>query len=168
MTFKAEILNVQNEVSFAELNNKKVTNRFFEFSRSKIFFNTPQKNEKLFLEPPSPVHSTSTFKDGIKYTFDKVYDDNDKKIFQITVGNHSYTSPIRISPYNRVKCNFIHKRYFIQKNKDELYKIIFAAIIGAIISAISTIRGYDKGYDRGYENGMRYGIKSTQDTTQLP
>ncbi|MEO5991797.1 MAG: hypothetical protein ABIP68_09195, partial [Ferruginibacter sp.] len=93
-------------------------NREFEFSRSKIFFTDDQSLQKLTLEPPSEKHSTESFRNGMKYKLDKVYNEYDIRIFQITVGNNNFTSPITLTWFNKIKCNLIHNRYFIQRKKD--------------------------------------------------
>jgi hypothetical protein len=152
--FKGRILNVARP-PLALLEFNKPIDDVFVFSRSRIFFNDQQMQQHLILEPPSPIHSTTSFRNGIKYSFDKIYNDYDKKVFQITVGTHSYSSPIKLNWINKIKCNILHNRYFIQRNKDELYKIIFAAVVGGFISFFVATYSYEKGYKKGFSNGLK-------------
>jgi hypothetical protein len=131
--FKAEILKVSRPpLELPEFN--KPIDKVFEFSKHRIFFTQKQKEEHLILEPGSDRYATSDFKHGMKYTFDKVYDENDKLRFQITVGNHDYSSFIRLSYYDKIICNFIHNRYWLLNEKQ--WFVTFLLSLAAIIISI--------------------------------
>jgi hypothetical protein len=136
--FKAEILQVHDNTPVIGLEilntNRKRISRIFEFSKNRIFFTDEQKSVPLSLEPPSTVHSTSSFKDGMRYKFDKVYDDKDKRRFQISVGNTPYSSYLKIDRRNRIICNIIHNRYWLLNERQ--WFITFLLSLAAIVISI--------------------------------
>jgi hypothetical protein len=158
--FKAAILNVNRPPLELPDFNEPIDN-VFEFSKNRIHFNKSQRDKHLILEPSSTRHATSKFKDGIKYSFDKVYDNNDNLRFQITVGNNNYSSFIKLGWWDKIICNCIHGRYII--TREWLAKTFIATIIGFLFALIgSTI-----GYRQGYQNGLKEGKFQSQDTSLL-
>ena len=163
MRFKAKIISIgEGHLSLSERDN--VMDREFYFSRTKIIFPSHKRNRHYFIT--GCANNAGALSHGIKYVFDKTYnEDTEKTSFSIKLESHQGCgSDLQIDTWNRIKCNWIHKRYWIINNKEELYKIVFAAVVGAIISALAAISGYDKGYDQGYENGLKRGMQQLQDT----
>lgn len=137
--FKADILSVSRPPLTLQEFNKPI-DITFEFSKNRIFFTQAQRKMNLILEPRSDRYATSDFKHGMKYTFDKVYDENDKLRFQINVGNRNYSSFIKLSWHDRIICNMIHGRYII--TREWLYKTVIVAAIGFLFGVIGIIIGY--------------------------
>ncbi len=112
----------------------------YTFSRSKIFVDEKQLEAKPALHP----FGNYVLKNQDRYTFDKVFDDNDNLRFQIKFENE-YCAYLVINRKNKIICNIIHHRYFIDRNKEKLYEILIAAAIGFLFSLI----GYKKGFTDG-------------------
>ena len=159
--FKAEIISISRPpLQLPEFN--KPIDKTFVFSRNRIFFTQEQKEMHLRLEPPSDKHATSDFKHGMKYTFDKAYDNNDNLRFQISVGNNNYSSYLRIDWWNKFLCNVIHERYII--SRDWFYRTLVTAAIGFLFAIIGNMIGYRQ----GYQSGLKEGKAQTQDTIPRP
>ncbi len=141
--FKAKISKVKHAPIIGVTNffdpNRNDVSTLFEFSKNRIFFTDKQIAGKLTLETSSQ-YATSTFENGMKYTFDKVYNEHDKKIFQITVGNQGFSSPLQINWYNKILCNCVHGRYLI--NQEWFYKTLVTAAIGFLFAIIGIVIGY--------------------------
>ncbi len=141
--FKARISkvkqsNVTGWSNFTDPNRKEI-DTLFEFSKNRIFFTESQQNKGLTLETSSK-YATSNFENGMKYSFGKAYNDDDKKIFQITVGNHGFSSQLNINWWNKIICNCIHGRYII--NKEWFYRTLVTAAIGFLFATIGILIGY--------------------------
>ena len=119
MNFKASLLNC---VTFITDNNfSGDCDKPFVFSKNKIHFYTKHTKGEYYLSTPPACN----FTDKSNYVLELVYDKNDKKRFLVTLnGDNKCKSFLKVNSYNRVKLNFIHKRYLIQKEPLAFYAII--------------------------------------------
>jgi len=62
--------------------------------------------------------------------------------------------------WNGIKLRIVHKRYWVQRNWDDLLKMFISAAIGFIFA----ICGHTIGYRQGYESGVKVGLSHLQDT----
>lgn len=155
-SFKAKIKSTVRVATFSEF-DKNAGWQIFDFTKSKIIFTKRQSKQTYFLT----FHETCPFGDRSTYVFDKVYDENDKEQYQITInGQSNCTSYLEINWWNKIKCNIIHRRYFIDREKEWFLKTLIAAFVGFMFSII----GLYLGYRQGYQNG----IKVSQEKTQSP
>jgi hypothetical protein len=132
MRFKAKIIECRRESKFKEIGKAPKYN-IFKFSRGKIWFTKNQPEESYFLSP----YAVCEFRNGADYTFDKVRDKNDKTQFRIDIkAGKSCQSFIELSFINKIKCNIIHCRYWVQKpeNRDKIY-------VGIIVGIVLTVAG---------------------------
>jgi hypothetical protein len=65
-----------------------------------------------------------------------------------------------LTPWNKIKMNIIHERYWVQSHWDDLLKILISATIGFIFA----ICGQSIGYRQGFENGVKAAGLHHQDT----
>lgn len=147
ITFKGKISNVSISVPYSEFSSHANTDHFI-FSRSRILFSEKQKQSKMYLTPMA----TGSLKHGMKYTFDKVYDENDNKRFQISI-DKEHNGFLTLNDYNKFICNLIHNRYFITRKKDKLYEIFFSALIGFFLAMLGHSIGFNAGYKAGKSSG---------------
>lgn len=155
--FEAKIINTTRTSTICEF-DKNFEWQIFEFTKSKIIFTKRQTKETYSL-----IFDICPFADKSKYTFDKVYDENDKKQFQITIdGREPCTAYLDILWWNKIKCNIIHRRYFIDREKEWFLKTLIAAFVGFLFSII----GLYLGYRQGYQNGIRVGQQQNQSTNR--
>lgn len=129
----------------------------FEFTRSKILFTKRQTNKEYF-----QIFESCKIIDKTKYTFAKAYDDNDKKRFQIAYGEDDCKAFLKINWWNKIKCNIIHGRYFLHREREWFIKTIIAALIGFAFGLIGTYLGYRQ----GYQNGLKASQQQTRPTNR--
>ncbi|MES2373780.1 MAG: hypothetical protein V4557_14465 [Bacteroidota bacterium] len=95
------------------------------------------------------------------YTFDKIRDKDDKRQFQITYPN-SATATLKMGWFNKFKCNWVHRRYIINKDEGEWFiKTIITTLIAAMVSLMSLWIGYRQ----GHQAGLKEVQSQSQDTT---
>lgn len=135
----------------------------FSFSKAKIWFG---KNQKADMYSLGIIHGVCNFSNGAEYTFDKGYNKDEKKVWFISSlnGNTDCKSVINLDTWNKIKCNIIHGRYFLYREREWFIKTIIAAAVGFIFGLIGT----GIGYRQGYENGLKEGKHQIQDTAQKP
>ena len=155
MRFKAQILGA---VGTATISVPGKIKEQFIFSRSRIFFTKNHTETSYYIHIPLAFE----FRNEANYTFDKVYDKDEKKRFRIVFTNGIHSSFIKLNGINRIKCNIVHKRYLFQRDPDWFWKTLIAAAIGAIFGFI----GSGIGYRKGFQDGIKYTKPQSQDTSQ--
>ncbi len=109
------------------------------FSREWIIENIDRNTGKRW---PNPLDTSKVI---CTYQLDKIRDKEDNKQFQIT-----YTTGdkyiLKLDFWNKFLCNWIHKRYVINKDGGEwFFKSIIAATIGFLFALIGLWIGYRLG-----------------------
>src|SRR5436190_2080872 len=118
MTFKAKIEKVFYPSTIGTPPAKSKYNQF-KFTKSKILFTRYQEETVYFLGIPL----TCPIKDRTKYTFHRIVDGNDKKRFLIRLNDNITCSGfLEINWWNRLKCNLMHKRYWLWKSESNWLK----------------------------------------------
>ena len=158
MKFKAQILGCWHPSTRNEITNEPIGKHILTFKKYKIIFPKEFITQTLHLE----FFGACPFQNNAKYTLDKALDTNDKIKFQITINNECKAF-ININWYNRIKCNIIHKRYLIDREREWFLKTLIAALLGFLFAII----GSSIGYRQGYQNGLKEGKMQNQDTTTL-
>lgn len=125
MKFKAKIISQYYVSQIKELPVPIV----FIFSKNKIYFPEELKSrlERLDFDPfqGTPLH------DKTNYTLDKVYHyDTDKPVYQITFGQE-IKKYIELDFINKLKLQYIHKRFWIQKEPLAMLSLIIS--IGTLV-----------------------------------
>ncbi len=135
-------------------------NTHVKFSRYRIFLEDEQIN-RIWYDPllVQPVTHKS------EYTFDKKLNKEDKKQFTIILTQRlnlldNGIHHLDINLWNKIKANIIHKRYWVDREKEWFIKTLIAAAIGFVFGII----GSWIGYRQGYQNGLKEGKHQTQDT----
>lgn len=155
MSFTAKILSVYYEAKV----KTEPADHVYRFGKKKILLSKEQQEKwgTVYLGP----FESHKIEHGLLYTIDKIEDNDGKKWFQIRFGD-DYKHYLEIDHWNRFKLNWIHKRYWVQKNWEWFLKTLVAALIGALVALIGT----DLGYRRGYQNGLKEGLFLHPDTAQ--
>ena len=153
MRFNAKLLDV---VTHGTMDTIGTYSPVTEFSKSQIFISPlPSTNARISIRD-------TTISNGVNYSFDKYYDDNEKLQFRITLRNPDYVSRLKLNWINKIKCNLIHRRYLFQRDPDWFWKAIITAFIGFIFSLIGFFVGQAAGYRQGYQTGLREGQATHQ------
>ena len=149
MKFKAHIIRANNY-------NVPYPNLITTFSREWIIENIDRTTGKRWPNENDKSLALCT------YTFEKIRDKEDKKQFQITMHPIDSVYNLKINLWNRFLCNWLHKRYVLNKDGGEwFFKTLIAAIIGALLGLISLTIGYRQ----GYQTGLKEAQSQNQDTT---
>lgn len=102
----------------------------FTFSKKRIWFSSKHK-DKYYTNP----FLTYFIQNESDYTFSREYDKNEKKRFVITYAGGKNASYLNLNRLNRIKCNIIHHRYWVQK--PEVYtKIFIGIVVGVVVGLI--------------------------------
>lgn len=84
------------------------------------------------------------------YTIEKDYNKDERRVFKIVINeNKKISGVLELNWWNRIKCNWIHHRYWVQKEKDFILKTTITLLLGATIATLSTRRGYADGFREG-------------------
>lgn len=155
MTFKAKIISC---TDLSTLSRPAEVGIPFHFTKRNILFSKRHTQKRYYLSIPLAC----PFQHETQYTFDKVHDKEDKRRFIIYLNSDKNCgSYLQLTIWNKIKCNIIHHRYFIDREKEWFWKTLIAAAIGFVFGVI----GSSIGYRKGYQNGLREGKSQSQDTT---
>ncbi|CAN5806727.1 hypothetical protein BH11BAC4_BH11BAC4_14950 [soil metagenome] len=125
------------------------------FTRSKIKLTEKQKGKIILANEDS-------LSDGTNYLFTKDYNRDDKKTFFISTHNGKYKRGLSMSILNRVKANFIHNQYWIQREYDWVFKYIISALLTVAIALYANRNGFN----RGFQEGLKVGKSEPQSIPQ--
>jgi hypothetical protein len=106
----------------------------FRFTRTRILFTEYQIEHTYFLD----LFGVCAFVNEANYTFNKVFDNKDRKRWEITIagGNHC-KSYLKINLWNRMLCNIVHKRYWVQQEANYIKK----GMVTGLFTILGTIAG---------------------------
>jgi hypothetical protein len=147
MKFKAKIkylIEDKIEIQIQDMAAHKIDKEFL-FSKSKIYFPKHKANKHYVIM--GCLEQVGRLSDGKKYMFDKIYDeDTEKTIFKISLeGSNGCGSELQIDLWNKLKCNIIHKRYWIDREKEWFLKTMIATAVGALFALMGAYVGYKIG-----------------------
>lgn len=158
MRFKAKIKNLMGNPS-PDVTGKKSFG-IFQFSKKRIWFTKHHKSE---IYSASLYFGVNDFSNGAEYTFDKGLTKEEKKDWLITsLNGKECKASLQLNLWNKIKCNIIHGRYFIYREREWFLKTLIAATVGFFFSLIGLWIGYRQGYAKGKAESQ----VSRQDTTQ--
>jgi hypothetical protein len=149
MKFKAQITGYWHPSNNDGTTNKQLSKHYFTFTKYKIEFPKDFENETLHLM----FYGACPFENNARYTISKELNLNDKQQFQITI-NKDCTAFLIINPINTIKCNIIHKRYWVQQNMDTFYKAIITIISSIASAAVAGVITYNLGFSSGLKEGQ--------------
>lgn len=157
-TFKAVI---HGSVSIREGEQQSV-DRVVTFTKYRIRVDEAKIN-RLYFDPllVQPIA------DGMEYEFDKRLNREDKKMFSIILKHRlnqldNGLHHLDIDLWNKIRANIIHRRYWVDREKEWFVKTLIATIIGFAFALIANTIGYRQ----GYQNGLKEGKHQIQDSIQ--
>lgn len=108
----------------------------FRFTKNRIWFTKKHVHKVYYLH----FYEGCPITNGIKYTLEKVYDENDKLRWEIkfTEDKHGCKCYIALSWHSAFICNIMHDRYWLFNEKRWLltFLIGFVALIISLLNLI--------------------------------
>ena len=130
MKFKARIYG-----SFSLITDNPETppNYLFKFSKTKLYFiNSDESKREYFLKIPL----SCPIRNNTNYEFE-IDNNGDKKLYCIYLNKESNCKAVLImNMFNKIKCNIIHKRYWVYKEPLAAWALI-VSIVSLAVSIIT-------------------------------